>query len=116
MITPLFPPPPPIQRDSGFYYMTAHMHDVFGENHVLDGDQFVDIAPGWEVAPANDPNVLLVCDAHAWQTQQLVLADGGYCFTGSYSHLPSRGNRARASVAFGHVTRERRKAHCRYQS
>jgi hypothetical protein len=95
--------------------MTAHLRFVNYSCSISNGDQFVDIAPGWEVAPANDPNVLRVCGEHPWQGQQLVLADGGYCHTKLQG--PSyAGDCARASVAFGHVTRERRKAHCRYQS
>jgi hypothetical protein len=73
--------------------MTAHLRFVNYSVPISNGDQFVDIAPGWEVAPANDPNVLRVCGAHAWQAHQLVLADGGLCnnkFHPPAGNLPAR--------------------------
>jgi hypothetical protein len=74
-----------LQRDGDFYYMTAHAFKVDEQTSNKSGDDAVDIAPGWEVAPGDDTNAHRVCGAHAWQAYCLVFADGGYCCSASQS-------------------------------
>jgi hypothetical protein len=69
------------QQYNGYNYATLHSHVVDGQICVADGHNLVNIEPGWEVAPGNDPDVHRVCGAHAWQSPYLTLADGGYCCT-----------------------------------
>ncbi len=53
---------------------------------VLDGDQFVGIPSGWEVAPVDDPNVPKMCEKFTWQTQCVVLDGCGFYTQGVRSH------------------------------
>jgi hypothetical protein len=60
---------------NGYLYATAHFHGVDSVTYVEDGDDFVDIGTGFEIAPG-DVNDVAVCNAHAWGSRFLAFADG----------------------------------------
>ncbi len=55
---------------------------------LLNGDQFVDIFPGFEVA-VGDADDISATAAHPWQSDYLIFADGSCCGTaaGNSSHI-----------------------------
>jgi hypothetical protein len=60
---------------NGYLYATAHFHAVDGVSIVDDGNDFVAIDAGFEIAPGDD-NDVAVCNAHAWGCRFLAFADG----------------------------------------
>jgi hypothetical protein len=101
-VNPFNIPPTKCVVYNGYMYATAHFHDVDGAGIVTDGDDFVSVGAGFEIAPG-DADDVAVCNAHAWGTRFLAFADGCYnsatkiCmensivgnsgFTGVFSHF-----------------------------
>ena len=71
---PLTPHTP--QRHNGYIYAVAHAHDVDCRDDIYDGNTFVDIDAGFEVAPG-DASDIEVANAHPWGSSWLVFSDGG---------------------------------------
>jgi hypothetical protein len=71
----------PLQLFEGFYYASAHAHDVDGDQSLNDGNKYVDIDADFEMAPG-EPNDVLVCNAHLWACERLFFADGSSAYTG----------------------------------
>ena len=82
-VSPLTPPPPPplLQLYKGFIYTSAHVHDVDGQTHILDGLKPVGIDAGFEVAPG-DASDVEVANAHTWESLLLVFSDGRVAWSG----------------------------------
>ena len=59
---------------NGYLYATAHFHDVDTANIVTDGNNFVAVDAGFEIAPG-DANDVAVSNAHAWGTRFLSFSD-----------------------------------------
>ena len=75
---PLTPHTP--QRHNGYIYAVAHARDVGCRDMIFDGDTFVDIDAGLEVAPG-DASDIEVANAHPWGSRYLVFSDGGWAGT-----------------------------------
>jgi hypothetical protein len=78
-LQPLTPHTP--QRHNGYIYAVAHAHNVDRRDYILDGQIFVDIDAGFEVAPG-DASDIEVANAHPWGSGALVFSDGAYVLTG----------------------------------
>jgi hypothetical protein len=72
--------PHPLQRHNGFVYAVAHARDVDCCEQLEDGQTFVDIDAGFEVAPG-DASDIEVANAHAWSSGWLVFSDGAVAGT-----------------------------------
>ena len=82
--------PPPLQCHKHYIYATAQAHDVDGWNVIEDGDTFVRIDAGFEIAPG-DANDVEVANAHAWGSWCLVFSDGTLAATAlNIAENPSR--------------------------
>ncbi len=75
---PLTPHTP--QRHNGYIYAVAHARDVDYHDLIEDGDTFVDIDAGFEVAPG-DANDIEVANAYPWESRFLVFSDGACAAT-----------------------------------
>jgi hypothetical protein len=77
---------PPLQFYEGFFYASAHAHDVDSDKPVNDGDHYVDLKAeyeaNFELAPG-EPNDVAVCNKHLWACERLFFADGSSAYTGS---------------------------------
>jgi hypothetical protein len=62
------------QINKGFCYRLAN--ELNGEGVITDVPIFVNVAPGWEIAPADDPNVEIFAARSILTNSYAVLADG----------------------------------------
>ena len=69
------PPPPLLQRDGPYIYMSLHSHKVDDGTCVYDGDKPVHVPSGWEIAPG-DAHDARICGTHPWQSNCLVFSNG----------------------------------------
>jgi hypothetical protein len=56
-------------------FATLHLHEINGITLVRDCKNFVEIPPGWFIAP-DGPNIRRIISEHKWQSSVLVLDDG----------------------------------------
>jgi hypothetical protein len=80
------PPPPPLQRDGPYIYMSLHSHKVDDRTRVQDGNKPVHVPSGWEIAPG-DARDIRVCGAHSWQIGFFAFSNGDMYGTAEASYL-----------------------------
>jgi hypothetical protein len=68
------------QVHNGYQYATAHSHWAVSRSMQRDGNTFVGVPAGFEVAPG-DANDLSVCGAYPWESNALVFSDNSGCGT-----------------------------------